>query len=89
MQEPFGMHFIAANLQMGSRGSRQAGAWPLSLSALLCAQEGRACGLLPPHLPALWLLVAFNQEDTLADQSEEGRELQAFLPCFLPTLVPD
>ena len=35
MQEPFGMHFIAANLQMGSRGSRQAGAWPLSLSALL------------------------------------------------------
>ena len=46
-----------------------------TLSALLCAQEGRAWGLRPPHLPAVWLLVAFNQEDTLVDQSEEGREL--------------
>lgn len=44
-----------------------------------------AC-LHPPRPPALWLLGAFKQEETLADEMEEEGEIQAFLPSFLPQL---
>lgn len=47
MQEPFGMHFIAANLQMGSQGSRQAGLGPcpfLPCSTSCLFQRGNSVG---------------------------------------------